>query len=521
MSNNVSKTLGINNSMLLIVIFVEGFLIMGVELISSSIITPYFGSSLTIWTFILGVTMFSLACGYFLGAYLSKLKNINKTLFILLFLIVIFIMLIPYTSISLFRAFINYEIETTLLFSVLPFLFPPLFLLGSISPIIIKKLSQENNSVGQTSGKIYALSTIAGILSALICAFFLMELLRSYYIIYIFSLVSLLTLVFCIKDDFLKNAKKIIIFIYIFSSILYFNKIEDKLEEAYPPGYEELYKSDGILGQVLVVDDKKNQIRTLSQNNSVQTIMHINKQSVWQYVHKINRIINHLKTNNAQILMAGLGGGNLVQELNKYDHNIDIVEIDKRMPLLAEEFFGLKKVSKNNFIIDDFRHFVKSTTKKYDFVIIDLSAGENAPSNVYTQEAFSEIKKLLNKDGVVFIHYYSTFDNEGMKSVLAIGRTLESMRYKTGLFIANQTNETNSVVYVTSRKQINLNKIDSLLKFENINFSNGILMTDDRPILDVLRKNIVLKQKEKWLDEYKYTWKMLYEIYGGKPKVMN
>ena len=50
--------------MLHTIIFVTGGAILALELLSSRILTPYFGVSLYIWSGILSITLISLAGGY-------------------------------------------------------------------------------------------------------------------------------------------------------------------------------------------------------------------------------------------------------------------------------------------------------------------------------------------------------------------------------------------------------------------------------------------------------------------------
>ena len=52
-----------------------------------------------------------------------------------------------------------------------------------------------------------------------------------------------------------------------------------------------------------------------------------------------------------------------------------------------------------------------------------MSAGENQPTNVYTVEGFSDIKKILKPDGMLFVHYPAIFDGE---EGIALKRTFKN-----------------------------------------------------------------------------------------------
>ena len=49
-----------------------GAIILGLELVASRILTPFFGVSLNVWSSILAVTLIALAIGYKFGGYLSN-----------------------------------------------------------------------------------------------------------------------------------------------------------------------------------------------------------------------------------------------------------------------------------------------------------------------------------------------------------------------------------------------------------------------------------------------------------------
>ena len=49
-----------------------GAVILGLELLASRVLTPFFGVSLNVWASILAVTLVALAIGYKFGGYLSN-----------------------------------------------------------------------------------------------------------------------------------------------------------------------------------------------------------------------------------------------------------------------------------------------------------------------------------------------------------------------------------------------------------------------------------------------------------------
>ncbi|MBK6498336.1 MAG: hypothetical protein IPG00_09290 [Saprospiraceae bacterium] len=76
--------------------FIEGFLVMAIELLSARLVTPVFGSTLYVWTSVLGLTMISLLSGYYLGGRLVSSGNYSKTFIYCLLISATWTLLMPF-----------------------------------------------------------------------------------------------------------------------------------------------------------------------------------------------------------------------------------------------------------------------------------------------------------------------------------------------------------------------------------------------------------------------------------------
>jgi len=109
------------------------------------------------------------------------------------------------------------------------------------------------------------------------------------------------------------------------------------------------------------------------------------------------------KKNPGKILFIGMGAGIMPRFINRQypETKIEIVEIDKAVPPIAEKYFGFKKNHNISIIIEDGRFFVNRSKKKYDLIVIDAYNATSIPFQLTTLEFFRKLKGMLNKDGVI------------------------------------------------------------------------------------------------------------------------
>jgi len=104
-----------------------------------------------------------------------------------------------------------------------------------------------------------------------------------------------------------------------------------------------------------------------------------------------------------EILFIGMGAGIMPRFINQQypDYKIDIVEIDKAVPPIAEKYFNFKKNKNISIIINDGRFYANRSLKRYDMIVIDAYNATAIPFQLTTIEFFKKLKKMLNKNGII------------------------------------------------------------------------------------------------------------------------
>ncbi len=120
----------------------------------------------------------------------------------------------------------------------------------------------------------------------------------------------------------------------------------------------------------------------------------------------------YLKPNPKSVLVIGLGGGTVSVALQKMypEMPIDCVEIDPAVVRVAGKFFDFIPGKKMNVFTEDGRVFVKRALKqqhKYDLIILDAFDNISVPEHMTTREFLTEVKDLLQPDGVIAANTFS------------------------------------------------------------------------------------------------------------------
>lgn len=482
-----------NRLLLYLLAFIEGGVVMMIELAGARMIAPTYGTSFMVWAVVLAAAVGALALGYYAGGRMAERYRSSSFLMSLFICAAIVVMLMPAAALLLVRIPITY-FNFSLAAYACVLLVPPVFLLGSTTPFITGLLAKDNNA-GSEAGKIFGISTLGGIVATFTAGFYIIPAAGLTNTVLYSSL--LLALIPCI---FLLVKKKFflpVLFIALAVLSARQNAKPDAIKDV-----EVLHYSEGLLGQLVVADFPKSfqpgkgYDRVLFVNRTGQTwVDRDSKASVWDYVPVVIHVAGRYE--KPEILLLGLGGGTVARELEReLGAKVDAVELDERIASLAKQYFDLGEGT--NIIIDDARHYIRTCKKKYDLIIFDVFKGEVPPAHALTLEAFEEAKQLLNKNGKVVINFNGFISGkEGMagRSVL---KTLEAAGFATLMHPTPGEENFRNILFVADPFAPSFPSA--------ANHGEALVLTDDLPVLDQLN----LPAAQSWRKMYTSTWTKIF-----------
>lgn len=478
---------------LYIVSFIEGASVMAAEICGAKLLAPFFGSSLYVWSSVMAITLGGLAGGYFIGGRLSHRQHRENTLIYVLLLAVCCLCLMPFMTSLFLAAASNLSLIPAVIVSVLCLLFPTMLCMGATSPLIISILTQQASDSGENSGKVYAISTLGGIIATFLCGFYLIPGYGVSFSLIAFALVLGLACLLLIRKQNNKSPALILPVVISMASYGFINTPANKFS---------IYKSEGILGKLEVRDEPSPSndavmIRKLLINNTIQTEMQLgSRQSVSEYVHLVER--NLLYFPKGKALVLGLGGGVVANMLNSKHYAVTAVEFDARIIDMAKQFFYLSDSVKA--VCDDARCYINRATEKYKLVLFDVFKAEEQPSHVITRESLEKLKAMLDTNAVVLINthgYLSGAKGLGTQCLLA---TLKQAGFHLKICTVSEDEDYRNLLIVASPKLLEVSLNNEL--YPLVLTDPETINTDNRPVLEALNASANQSWRSNYLNNY-------------------
>ena len=191
---------------------------------------------------------------------------------------------------------------------------------------------------------------------------------------------------------------------------------------------------------------------------------------------RLQRMLGHLPAllhpNPRSVLVVGCGAGVTAGSFTLHPtiKQIVICEIEPLVPQIAAEYFSRENYNvlkdfRTQLVLDDARHYVLTTTNKFDIITADpIHPWVKGSADLYTQEFFELLKAHLNRGGIVtqWVPLYQS-DPNVVKSELA---TFFETFPNATLWSSGQRGEGSDIVMMGQYggSQINLDQMQQRLK---------------------------------------------------------
>jgi len=393
--------------LLIAYVFLAGFTITGVEMAASRFLAPTFGTSLIIWTNVIGIILLALAFGYAIGGRIADKHPDQKHFFLLGVVGSVLLFLLPFVAQSFLLYLLPYGIHSEIMNVITTFLASlilfgiPVFFLAMLSPFAVRLASKDVKVVGSKAGTLSFWSTLGSILGIYMTSFFFIPYVGIKETMWVFAALLFVPSVLMLPKK--KVLSLIGISVFGISSLLY------PVDKAFAYGTLQ-FETESVY-QHIKVSETENGMRYLFFNEGVgiQSVYHPEKiltDLYYDYYLSLLNLARFEEKEELNVLILGYAGGTIGKLFHTFTPegmtiHIDGVEIDPTVTELSKTYFGVTEEERDIYNMDG-RSFLYTTEKDYDIIIVDAYSQEiYIPPHMITVEFFEQLREALTTEGVI------------------------------------------------------------------------------------------------------------------------
>lgn len=465
---------------LYLIVFTTGAIVMVLELIGSRILAPTLGTSIFVWTSLIGIILGAMSLGYYLGGKLAD-KNPSLRVFSTIIFVAgisVFLIIITKNPILTLSAF--WGIKGGSIFASITLFVIPAMLLGSVSPYAVRLAMKNVESSGNTVGNLYAVSTGGSIMGTFLAGFYLIPTFGSTNILYGLAIMLFLASLFVYgkKSEILKTAITLLFFLGVSISSNAAHKDNFLVDEDSAYNHIRVYDRENKDGQM---------IRVMSVENFFDSGMFLDSDELVFKYSEYFRLDNVFGKNIKKAAIFGGAAYSIPKDFVKRNEEgeIDVVEIDPRTTEIAREYFRLgesERTGRINIYHQDARIFLndaeKTKTNKYDAVYNDaFSSMCSTPFHLTTEEAIEKTYNILDDDGIYIINLISAISGSKSEFFRAEYKTIKQKFQNVYVFPVLAQNETSAenvqnIVIIATKQEVD---IENFLKNHTEEKTNELL----------------------------------------------
>jgi spermidine synthase len=435
-------------------VFVSGAVVLGMEIAASRVVAPFFGNSLFVWGSLIGVVLAGLSIGYWAGGWLADRWPTPSLLAAVMGLGALLVLAIPVFDEPVLEAIVNWDPGPRLnpLFASIALFGPASVVLAGVAPIAVRLWARSLATLGQTAGRLFAISTAGSIAGTFATAFWLIpefgtDQLLGIAAATLFAAAAIVALSERLILITALTAAGVVLAGY--AAVELAPETGGTLSRVQARNWSPLYRTSGyVRGQepadttglrlryskdtryhrLSVADDETT--RYLRFDNTYQSGMIINRPfaTAFEYADFFH-LLRAYNPNARQVLFIGLGGGSSPKRLWRDfpDLQLQAVELDPVVVDVAYRFFELPRDDRLQVAVEDGRRYLDDNEGRYDAILIDAFFADAIPFHLFTTEFMELARSRLNPGGVIMTNAIGSIAGPRSRLFRSVYRTYRAV----------------------------------------------------------------------------------------------
>jgi spermidine synthase/MFS family permease len=429
-------------------VFISGAVLLGLELVASRVVAPFFGSSIFVWGALIGVVLAGLSVGYWIGGVAADRFPTPLLLLGALTVGAGLILLIPVVDDWALEHVVRWDpgprwnplVATIALFAL------PSIVLATATPIAVRLRARSLTSLGKTAGRLFAVSTAGSIVGTFATAFFLIPELGTN------QLLGLLATALFVAAGLVALGERtlapgLVVAALAAASVWATIALEPKqggrlsgvAAQNWSPRYRELgerqiavpsegfelvYSKNTRYHGLTVVEDGES--RHLRFESSFQSGMYLDDpfRTRYEYTDFLELPLAY-RPETKRILFIGLGGGSAQKRVWRDfpDLDLQVVELDPVVRDVAYRYFRLPRSPRLHVSVEDGRRFLQRNDERWDAIVVDAYFSDSIPFHLTTLEFLDLARSRLEPGGVVASNLIGSLRGDGSKLFRSMYKT--------------------------------------------------------------------------------------------------
>ncbi|MDQ6782259.1 MAG: fused MFS/spermidine synthase [Actinomycetota bacterium] len=402
-----------------VVVFVVGAASLGTEIAVARLIAPFYGASNLVWANTIAVVLVALSLGYWLGGRMADRWRTLGCLAVLVTIAAALLGVVPFAAEPFLRlsgrAFssLSIGIFAGSLASLLVLVAVPLLLVGAVTPWALRLKLADLSDAGRTSGRLSAIGTAGALVGTFAASLILVPYAGTRQTFLVFALSLGL-----VAAPALPRRAAIVPVALIVALLL-------------PQG---LTKPAAGANLVLDETETRYQYARVVQTSDGTRYLELNEGQAEHSVYRPSTVLTGGYWDSLLTLpFAALGHaprsmavlGNAAGTVDRaYAHyfpatSVDAVEIDPALTRIGVRWFGLRARPQLHLVTADARPFLRTSTRRYDTIVVDAYRQPYIPFYLTTTEFFSLVRRHLEPGGVVIVNVGQPAGQHALEKVMA------------------------------------------------------------------------------------------------------
>ena len=400
---------------LVVLVFTTGFVTLGMELSASRLVEPAFGNNQIVWASLIGLILFSLAVGAWLGGRLADRFPHRRGLDLTQTLAAVGVALAP----ALSRPVLKLASEGMATFSVgllgssllavfLLFALPGV-LLGTAMPWALRLALSDVTRTGHVAGRLSAISTAGSLIGTFVPVLWLIPSVGTRWTFFLLSL-TLLTVIVLGSLRQAYRVTPILAWIAVLAAALLTHP-SSPLDLGQPETGEVIFEDESLYNTIVVRQWGSERHLKLNEGIGLHSVYHpdmLLSQGIWDYFLLAPLFTpSGVPTTDDRLLLIGLAAGTVSELYTNIYGPLPItgVELDPEIIQVGQTYFNMNQPNLTPVAADGRRWLAdRPADDTWRIIAVDAYRPPYIPFHLTTVEFFRLVAAHLTPDGVLAIN---------------------------------------------------------------------------------------------------------------------